>query len=181
MLKLKSQIAQRVLGYYFTNPDKTHYINELAKILDLDPGNLFRKLKELEGDGLLASSSRGNQKLFSLNKKFPLLSEYRKIYETNWGLPATLKKDFENITGLQEAYIFGSYARGKMQEHSDIDVLLVGNHDHGAVFKITSSLEEKLGREINVVDYSPEEFAKKKKLKDDFILQVLKDKLIRVV
>lgn len=181
MLNFKSQVTQKVLDYYFINQNKAHHINELAKLLDIDPGNLFRKLKELEILGVLSSVSRGNQKVFTLNKKFPLLNEYQKIYENTWGLPVVLKKELQKIIGLQEAYIFGSYVKGNFQEHSDIDLLLVGDYDHGAIFKVTSPLEKKLGREINVIDFSSAEFAAKKKTKDEFVTQVLKGKIIKLV
>ena len=41
MLNFKSKITIEILSYYFINPDRKHYINELAKIINADPGNLF--------------------------------------------------------------------------------------------------------------------------------------------
>jgi predicted transcriptional regulator with HTH domain len=48
MLGFRSKITIKVLNYYFLNPQKSHYANELARLLDVYPANLFRKLKELE-------------------------------------------------------------------------------------------------------------------------------------
>lgn len=33
------------------------------------------------------------------------------------------------MKNLKNAYIFGSYASGKLSEESDIDLLLIGGHD----------------------------------------------------
>jgi len=68
MIGFRSKITIKVLNYYFLNPKKSHYVNELARILDVDPANLFRKLIELEREGVLVSEMRGNQRYFSLNK-----------------------------------------------------------------------------------------------------------------
>ena len=68
------------------NPETRHYVNELARILSVDVGNLDRKLKELEGDGLLVSEKQGNLKYFSINKKYPLLKEMRSLYNMKYGI-----------------------------------------------------------------------------------------------
>ena len=63
MIFFKSKIAQKVLGYFFLNPQKQLYTNEIAKNLNLDKRNLVKKLKEFEKDGLLKKTVRGNMKL----------------------------------------------------------------------------------------------------------------------
>ncbi len=181
MLNFQSKITIKLLRYYFVNPNRKHYINELAKIIAVDPGNLFRKLKELEGDGLFLSQAVGSQRFFYLNKRWPLLGEYKKIFELKFGLPEILKKEFKKVKGLQEAYIFGSYIKGNLQEASDIDVLLIGSHDPGDIFKIINPLEKSLGREINIIDYSQAEFTKKIKDKDFFLKNVFTEKTIKII
>lgn len=91
MFNLKSKITIKILSYYFLNPKKSHYINELARLLEIDPGNLFRKLKELEKEGILKMEMNGNQRYFSLSQESPLLDEYKKIFEAKHGLPEILE------------------------------------------------------------------------------------------
>jgi len=181
MLNFKSKITIKILIYYFINPDRKHYINELAKIINADPGNLFRKLKELEKEGILSSEPLGNQKYFYLNKKCPFLTEYKNIFERTYGLPEVLKEKLKDLKGLKEAYIFGSYAKGSFEEGSDIDILLVGDGDYGETFKVINSLEKFFGREINVVDYSVKEFSEKKKKGDFFISNIFDSKVIKLI
>jgi len=96
MLNFKSKITIKILSYYFINPDRKHYINELAKIINADPGNLFRKLKELEKEGILSSEPLGNQKYFYLNKKCPFLTEYKNIFERTYGLSEVIKEKLKD-------------------------------------------------------------------------------------
>jgi DNA-binding transcriptional ArsR family regulator len=142
MFEYRSKITQKDLGYYFLNPERTHYINELADLLGVDPGNLFRKLKELEQEGILVSEMRGNQKYFSLNKKYPLLHELKKIYNAKYGVTNLLKEKIEKLKGLQSAWIFGSYAKDSFQQESDIDLLFIGNHSSLEAKRLILPLEK---------------------------------------
>ncbi len=162
MFSLKSKIATKVLGYYFLNPQKQHYINELAILIEVDPGNLFRKLKELEAEGVLSSERRGNQNYFFLNQRYPLLKELKKSYEMKYGLAVLLQEKLKKLNGLKEAYIFGSYAKGDLSPQSDIDLLLIGEHSSLAAKKFILPLQKTLKREINVVDLTLTEFKSRK-------------------
>mgnify|MGYP001240425611 CR=1 FL=1 len=92
MFSLRSQITIKILGFFFLNPTQKLYINELAEKIKADPGNLFRKLKELEAEGILLSETRGREKFFGLNKNYPLLKEIKKTFEAKYGLPNLLKQ-----------------------------------------------------------------------------------------
>ena len=78
MFNIKSKITIKVLNYYFLNPKAKKYINELAGILEIDLGNLDKKLKELKMEGILCSESAGKERYYFLNNKYPLLKEVKK-------------------------------------------------------------------------------------------------------
>lgn len=178
MMSLKSQEAQKILNYFFLNPNGKAYINELAKLLNLDPKNTDRKLKELEKEGLLSSDFEGKQRYFALNQSYPLLKEYKEIVLKTLGIEKELKDIAANDDKIKEAYIFGSYARGKMDANSDIDVLLIGNHSSIETEKKIIKIEKETGREINVIDFSPEEF--QKKLEEPFLKKIFEEKYIKL-
>jgi predicted nucleotidyltransferase len=50
---------------------------------------------------------------------------------------------------VQEAYLYGSFARNQQDSASDIDVLVVGNPKGGALAEEMRKLERRLGREIS--------------------------------
>jgi predicted nucleotidyltransferase len=181
MISLRSKITTKILDYYFLNPDSQHYINELARLLELDPKNTETKLKEMEKDGLFKSEFRGKQRYFFLAKNNPVLKHYRQIFLKTYGIEKRLKDMISNIKGLKEAYLFGSYANNKMDSSSDIDILAVGSHSTLELQKGIARLQKDIGREFNVKNLSSEEFAKKTKTKDPFIAGIFKTKTIRIV
>ena len=180
MLGFRSKITIKVLNYYFLNPEKRHYVNELARILDVDPGNLFRKLKELEKEGILISETRGNQKYFSLNKKYPFLKELKKTFEAKYGFLNLIKEKLSKLKGLKEAFVFGSFAKNTLSPESDIDLLLIGEHSSLEAKKLILPLEKMIGREINIVDMTEKEFKKRKKRGDEFIKNIFSGKVIKI-
>ncbi len=181
MLNLRSKIAEKVLGYYFLNTCAKKYVNELAKILDVDPGNLDRKLKELEHEGILSSEFSGNQRYYFLNDRYPLLKELKKIFQAKFGLRELLRERLEKISGLREAYIFGSFAKEKIAPESDIDLLLVGGHSALGAQRAILPLQKRFQREFNIVDLTEEEFAKRKKKRDEFIKNIFEGEVIKII
>jgi len=181
MQNLKSTIINKVLGYYFINPHARHYIRELARILNIDPGNLFRKMTELTRDGLFVSEGEGRNLYFTLNHNFPFLKEYKRIYEAENGVVEEIKKALKEAAGLKEAYIFGSYAKGGFSKGSDIDLLLISDHDIDASVRKINTLEKRWGREINIIDISCQEFNRRKKDKDFLLSDIFNNKTIKII
>ncbi|PIS32114.1 hypothetical protein COT40_01790 [Candidatus Peregrinibacteria bacterium CG08_land_8_20_14_0_20_41_10] len=180
MLGYRSQITVKIFGYYFLNPSKAHYINELADMLNVDVGNLFRKLKELEKEGILVAEQQGNQRYFKLNKNYPLLKELKKTYEIKYGLTRRLSEKIKDLKKLKEAYIFGSYAQNKLQQESDIDILLIGDHSTIEAKRLILPLQKIIKREINIIDLSLKELESRKKNKDAFISTLFSQKIIKI-
>ena len=181
MFDIKSKLTQKLFDYYFANKHSRHYVNELARMLELDPGNLDRKLKELEKEGLFISEKTGNLKYFKLNKNYPLLGEIEKWHNLKYGLEKKLEKSLRKLDGLKEAYIFGSYAKGNFGPESDIDILLVGSHSSLLAKKLIAKIEDETKRELNVVDMSARELKKRKKDKDDFVKNIFSGKTVKII
>lgn len=180
MISLKSKITTKVLNYFFINPQESLYVNELARKLDLDKRNLVKKIKELEKEGILKSEKRGNLKLYSINKTYPLYKEYKNIVLKTVGFEEKLKNILEETGKINKAYIYGSYAQNKMDVHSDIDLLIVGKHDIVLLQRKLNKLQKELDREINTVNMDDRELKKRLKDKDPFVLGIIKGKHIQI-
>ena len=61
-----------------------------------------------------------------------------------------------------------------MSAHSDLDLLVVGDHE-------IKDLQREICREINSVNMSEDEFKKRINVKDPFVTGIMQDKAIRLV
>ncbi|MBI4122085.1 MAG: nucleotidyltransferase domain-containing protein [Parcubacteria group bacterium] len=170
----------RITSYYLLNQHARHYIRELAGILRLDPSNLQKKLRQLEEQGFLQSEFQGKQRYYQLNKAFPLLKEYTAAFRKRYGIQEDLKRLLEDLPGVDQAYLFGSYTKKTFDELSDVDVLVVGEHDSLRLAKILHELEHRTQRQINVVEYGTLDFNKRKK-SNPFLADVLSSQPIRLI
>ncbi|MBU0705630.1 nucleotidyltransferase domain-containing protein [Patescibacteria group bacterium] len=177
MIKINSKIERDLLTYFFLHVTSEHHLHEIARIIGADPGNLDKKLKALTKQGLFQVKKRGNQSLYSLNPSFFLFNEYKGIVNKTYGIEHQIKQALQKVPGIKKAFIFGSYASGKFDEYSDIDLLVVGEQDGLELSKAISDVERKAGREINIVEIDSKEFAKPKK---PFINQILTEKMIEL-
>ncbi len=168
MISLKSKLTQKLLSYIFLQ-NQEFYASALARRLELDRGNLIRKLNELEKIGLLVSEVRGNEKYYKINIKFPLLKDYKRIIEKTCGFGNRLKNALEKLKGIESAYLFGSYVRDKMDASSDVDVLVIGKHNTIELNKKIAKLQKDFDREINIISLGSDEF--KKRYKRDSLLR----------
>jgi predicted nucleotidyltransferase len=180
MINLKSKVTSGVLNYFFLNPESSQYVNKLAKILELDPKNLYRKLIELEEEGILISEFQGQERYFKLNNKYPLIESYRQIIFKTVGIENQLKELFKDDKNIKESYIFGSYAKDKMDANSDIDLLVVVEQGSDQVYEKLAGIEKRIQREINPVITNKDEYERKLNEKNEFLENIFSNKNIKV-
>lgn len=174
----KSELRKKLISYFFSNPEKEHYLREIASLLNLDPGNLSKELNGLEKDGIFVSQIRGRIKLYKLNKKYLLFNELKNIIFKTIGIEGTLRSSLEKISGIQVALIYGSFASGEETMNSDIDIFIIGKPDEKVLNKEISIIERKTGREINYIFWPAKEVVKKLKEKNSFLEEIFKNKKI---
>lgn len=168
-----------ILSIFFTNPEKSFYLRELARMLGIEPGVFQKDINNLEKDGLLKSTFRGRSRFFALNKDYPLYQEIRNIIKKTVGIEKLLENKLKKIKGIKKAFIHGSFAKGDADTFSDVDLIIVGNPDQFKLNSELKSLEEQFDREINYTLYSLKEFERKKR--SPFLETVLKEKKIILI
>lgn len=176
-----SRIRAKVLAWFYMNHDESFFVRQLAAIIKEDSTNLSRELSNLEKAGILSSTRQGNLKYFHANKNCAFFNELKGFILKTVGIIGELKFSLENFSHIKYAFIYGSYARGEESADSDVDLIIIGDVDLDRLDLLVSNLEKKFGRTINHVTYDYKEFLTKKKRKDGFIIDVLKDKKIMLV
>ncbi len=181
MLDLRSKARQRLLAYYFTNPTARRHLRDLAARLRIDPSNLSKELGRLEREGLFRSEVSGRQKYFQLNREYPLFAEVRGIVEKTVGAVPLIAQTLKKIEGIEEAFLYGSFAANKQDAASDIDALVIGRPKGDALAEAIEKLERQLGREINYTVMGRKEFEARRKRKDAFLENVWQNKRVALV
>jgi predicted nucleotidyltransferase len=169
------QVRRGVLAATLTQPDKWWYLSELAGRLATTPSSLQRELSSLVASGILLHRREGTRVYFRAETKSPVFRELQQLFEKTAGLVPVLGwmlKPFGDR--IQCAFVYGSVARSQEQAMSDVDLMVIGRAGLADLSAALRKAEARLGREINVTAYSPEEFREKVKSRDHFLSTVLR-------
>ena len=102
---------------------------------------------------LITEQRRGNLRLLQADVRGPLARPLTDLLALTYGPKAVLGDVLAPVSGIDEAYIYGSWAARYSGEAGpvprDIDVLVVGADDD-AIFDAARAAERLLGREVNV-------------------------------
>jgi predicted nucleotidyltransferase len=181
MIDLRSKTRQRLLAYYFTNPSARVHLRDLAGRLDIDPANLSKELRRLEIEGLFRSEVSGRQKYFQLNRDYPLFAELRSIVSKTIGAPSLITQSLKKMEGIEEAYLYGSFASNQQDAASDIDVLVVGAPPGETLAEAMRKIERQLGREVSYTVLTRKEFNARRARRDTFLENVWHNKRVPLI
>ncbi len=173
-----SKVRIKLLDAFLSKPNARFYVREIQRKVGEDIRNIHLELKNLEALGLLRSEMQGNQKYYSVNEDFFLVTDLKAIIFKTTGVQGLLKEAINKVNNIEVAFIYGSYAESRESESSDVDIFVIGNPDLEELDELFSELEEKLDREINYLCFDRDEFEKKRKEKNSFIMEVLEGKKI---
>ena len=175
-----SQTRVKLLTLFMMNPGKAFYVREIARATEENLNAVRRELANLESIGLLQSERRGNAKYYEVNREMPLYSELSSMVLKTEGV-ANVLQDRLTALGVEVAFLYGSFARGTAGAESDIDLFIIGAIPEEKLILTMQEMEKKLSREINYVLFTSDEFEKRKKERDPFVANVLKEPKIMLI
>jgi predicted nucleotidyltransferase len=166
---------QRVLGALYGQPQRSFTVSELIASTGAGSGAVQRELAKLVASGLLTVRPVGNQKRYQANPAAPIHDELVGIVQKTVGLAEPLREALQPLANkITAAFVFGSVARRSDTAASDIDLMVISAKlGYPDVLTALADVEEKLGRKINPVIYSPAELGKRIKSDNAFVKRVL--------
>jgi uncharacterized protein len=171
-------VRQGVLAATLTRPEKWWYLSELAEFLHTRPSSLQRELRSLEHSGILQLRKDGRRAYFKAETRSPIFREVRSIFEKTVGLVPSLRVALAPFADrIACAFVYGSIARREEHATSDVDLMVIGTVGLGDLAPSLRKAEKRLGREVNVTNYSVDEFRRKVAEGDHFLTTVLKGSL----
>lgn len=150
---------RRLLGLLFMRPEESFHVREIARLTGADAGNAHRALRSLEQAGLVRASRSGNQRRYQANRGSPIFLELQGIVRKTSGLADILRDALAPFAArIDQAFIFGSVARGDHGPRSDVDLMIIGNVTFSEMVGAVYPLHERLGREVNPIVLAADEF-----------------------
>lgn len=177
---LFTKAQQKVLAVLFGQPEQSFYLNEVVRLADMGRGAISRELSKLTDAGLLVMHKQGNQNHYQANHASPIMHELVAIVRKTFGVAAVLKIALAPILPqLEQAFVYGSIAKGNEHAGSDVDVMLVGdNLSYSETMQLLETAELQLQRTVNPTIYTPKEFAQRLAQGQGFLTTVMEQETL---
>lgn len=164
----------KILGCFLSHPNTRFYANEVSKKLKVSPSSANNAVKHFAEKGYLIKEEQGYTTLYRLNLGNSIVVSLKKAY----GLEFVISAKPEDILlrsdpGIISLALYGSYADGTFDEHSDIDFLIVTQSKKETLLPAIRELEDKLEKEVNVVFFRLSEWRKLANDRDAFYKNVV--------
>ena len=157
----RSEGQARLLAVVLLGADELS-ITDLAERAHLAYPTAHREVARLLSAGILVERMVGRSRLVRANPDSPLTAPLREILLVATGPVTLLAEEFATVPGVEAAFLYGSFAarmRGvEGPAPHDVDVMVVGSPDAGAVFDACERVERLVGRPVNPTIVTREEF-----------------------
>jgi hypothetical protein len=151
----RSRQQAELLADVLEDPDREQSLAELTERLGIPGASVHREVERAEVAGIVRSRRAGKTRLVSADTASPYFTPLREVLVRAFGAPGRLRAALQSLDGVQEAYIFGSWAARWHGERGtrpvgDIDVLVLGDPDRDRVYMAAHEVGVAVGREIQV-------------------------------
>jgi predicted nucleotidyltransferase len=142
--------------------------------------NLETALRSESETGWATRKILGGRTLYSANQDSPVFKEIKSLVNKTVGMHDVLVDALNPLRKrINLAFVYGSVARSRDTEHSDVDLMIVGKVAFDEVVESLGAAQKTLNREINPTVYSMREFGKK--VRGNFLRSVLADKKLFII
>ena len=141
------QNSIEILKYLISHGDEVLNISNIAKGANVDYKNTYNIIKQFQEENIVNLQKFGNSNIVKFKKKMnSLIYEaelQRKNEITKYSSIRLISQEFEKLPFPFLVLLFGSYAKGTADKHSDIDLLIVAEEEE----------EKKIWRSLGLFPY----------------------------
>ena len=155
---LRSRLQAEVLTLVLLNPQQELSLTELASRTGAAVSSVQREITRAEQAGVVSSRRLGNVRLVKPTAS-PLTAPLTELLLRSFGPRQVLAEELDGVDGIEQAYLFGSWAARYAGETgrapADLDVLVIGAPDRDELDDAAQRAAGRLAREVNVTVRSP--------------------------
>ncbi len=167
-----SKAKVKLLRLFLNNPEDSYLVSEIADKTKVDLSSVKKEIKSLHGIKFLVAKKKPKKIYYCVNSNFIFFNELKKIIFK--ASPTSFEKILFRVMGLGQirfVLISGALINS---EKGRVDILIVGEHINKARLKnFLANTEAEIGRNINYVCMSADEFRYRKSMFDKFIIDIL--------
>lgn len=151
---LRSQVQGELLALLFLHPDREYSLTDVAREIGSSVKAVHQEASRLVDAGLVTDSRRGNVRLLRAATDNPVARALTDLLAVTYGPLPVLTDLLGNVDGVEQAFIYGSWAARYQGQAGpipvDIDVLVVGTADPDELQECAEVASNRLGRTVDI-------------------------------
>ena len=155
---LRSRLQAEILTLVLLGPGQEWSLTGLASRTGASVSSVQREITRAEQAGVVRSRRLGNARLVEAAES-PLTGPLTELLLRSFGPRQVLAEELEHVEGVEQAYLFGSWAARYEGEAgrppADLDLLVIGSPDRDELDDAAQRATGRLAREVNVTIRSP--------------------------
>ena len=169
-----SMAMARLVIFFAVHPGGRFHFRELMRLTGLSSASLQHELRRLAGIGALRREEEGARILYVADESHAAWRAWILLVRSAARPSDVLREVLVDAPGIDGAFVFGSSIRGDTRPDSDVDVVLLGSDEaRMQVGRLLTEAELLIGKEIDVIGYTPEEFTARARTGSTFVRRVL--------
>ena len=179
-----SKTRAKLLNLFFSNPEKSFYVREMTRVIDEQIHSVRRELLNLESIGIIKNEAFDNKIYYSANRKHPfcrpLIDLFAKkidpardhnIRESTW----------EEYARPVKNYLTALVVTNRLPGQEGVDLLIIGNDRTKKLTHWAELVEKKLGKPINYVIMSPDDYKYRVSVRDRFVKEIMEMEISDII
>lgn len=171
-----SKTRAKLLNLLFENTDKSFYVREITRVIDEQINSVRRELLNLESVGVVKNETFDNKVYYSANMKHPYAHALHEIFskKVNTNKDRDVRESsWEEYVKPVQKYLAGMLLTNRIPGQEGVDLLIVGDDKTKKLTHWAEVVEKKVGKPLNYVIFSIEDFLYRKSVRDRFVMDIL--------
>lgn len=172
-----SKTRAKLLNLFFENPGKSFYVREITRVIDEQINSVRRELSNLETIGVVKNETYDNKVYYSANMKHVYAHALSEMFNART-IEASEKEPkrtnvWEELVKPVKLYLKGLIVTNRLPGQEGIDILIIGNDKTKKLTHWAEVVEKKMGKPLNYVIMSPDDYTYRKSVRDRFLTEVM--------
>jgi predicted nucleotidyltransferase len=169
----------KVLSLFLRLPSSQFYVKELSRELRMGATTANDALQALHSMGLLNREDRARSHFYSLNNESQLARQLKTaLFLARLQDQRLVEKSLAEDEDIISLCLYGSFATGLSDEHSDVDILVISQKPRTTFDSVASSLESHLKLPVRFEVFSLSAWQRLKKEDSGFYREILQTNVL---
>ncbi len=167
--KVRSEIFRLLFGVH----SEELHTREIERRSGFAIGSIQTELKKFRGLDLIRTRGDGNRLYCIANRENPLYWDIHNLVMKTTSLEDILTHALLNRDDIHSAFVFGPAARDGKRARGGVDLMIIGNLGPSVAARLLSKASRRIGAPIRPHVLGRNEFRKRKKNRDRFIIRMM--------